>query len=149
MTNRNKRTTTDAAERRSAAQACKAFAACGNYPSEPEAQKLLADTLEAVCHAQQLDPYLLVQHCVQTSSWCPTPFDLRAAAAAMADERRQAPAGCAQCEGTGWVHSVRHVVTAAGEYDADYSGLCKCPLGEFIRQGERDMREAKRYGRTA
>ncbi len=126
-----------------AEQACKAFSACANYPSDIEGRKLLAETLESVCKSQGLDPYDVVRRCTEASSWCPTPFDIRKIASQMSDAKRRAPAGCEVCDGTGWVHSVRRVETPAGEYDADYSELCRCALGQFIAQGERSMREAR------
>jgi len=115
-----------------------------NYPSDEEGRKLLAQTLEAVCHAQAIDPYELVKRCTSLSSFCPTPFDLRQMAGEMS--RKKAPAGCEVCEGTGWVASVRRVSPGGIEpYDAEFRALCKCPLGEFIRKGEREMRQKKAY----
>lgn len=130
-------------EKSNAADATRGFSACMGYPSDPEGQKLLAQTLEAVCHAQSLDPTELVKRCTSLSNFCPTPFDIRQMAAEMS--RKQAPAGCEECGGTGWVHTVRRVKLGWTEYDADYSKLCACPLGEFIRQGEREMREKRKY----
>ena len=127
----------------SASDAVRGFSACMGYPTDPEGQKLLAQTLEAVCHANNIDPAELVKRCAAASNFCPTPFDLRQIAAEMS--RKKAPAGCELCEGTGWVHSVRHVESATFEYDADFSELCRCPLGEFIRAGEREMKQKRQY----
>jgi hypothetical protein len=72
------------------------------------------------------------------------PADIVASSHTIRDPRSNAPAGCEDCRGAGWVQSVRRVTTAVGEYDADYSALCQCPLGAFIREGEREMRQRRR-----
>lgn len=143
-----KRTGTGNTEKRTVADACKAFAACANYPEEIAARNLLHETVASVCHAQGLDPYQLIKRCAAASSWCPTPFDIRAMASRMTDESRRAPAGCERCEGIGWIHSVRLVVSPLGDYEADYSGHCKCPLGDFLKAGERQLIESRQYGRS-
>jgi hypothetical protein len=73
-----------------------------------------------------------------------SPADLVASSHTIRDPRSSAPAGCEACNGTGWVQSTRRVVTAAGEYEADYSALCTCALGSFIREGEREMLQRRR-----
>lgn len=75
-----------------------AFATCGNFPKERAGLEALATALESAAQATGLTMSSIVDECVSSSAWCPTPFDLRQVAVSMKQQLRESREGSKHAE---------------------------------------------------
>ena len=80
-------------ETKTAAERVQAFAAAGNFPKEKAGVQALADALERAACDTGMTMQAIVDECLDSSAWCPTPFDLRGVALSMRDKARHAKEG--------------------------------------------------------
>jgi len=59
------------------------FSSCGKYPIERAGVEALAHALERAAMDTGIMMQAIVDECLSTSSWCPTPFDVRTIAGQM------------------------------------------------------------------
>jgi hypothetical protein len=59
------------------------FSSCGKYPIERAGVEALARALERAAMDTGIMMQAIVDECLSTSSWCPTPFDVRTIAGQM------------------------------------------------------------------
>lgn len=119
-----------------------AFAAAGNFPKDREAVILLAQQLKRASEDFHVPMADIVRECVDSSSWCPTPHDLRNIAGELRDKAKKAPLGCQVCQGSGWRSFQKHVdpLNDGKGYMADYADFCDCERGRWMRQCEKDRK---------
>jgi hypothetical protein len=69
------------------------------------------------------------------------PGDVIEAARSVVSPDASGPPGCLRCAGTGWFSFQREVMTAAGEYLADYASFCRCARGHWMRESDQRRKE--------
>ena len=111
-----------------------AFAACSNFPKDRAGILALAQELRRASDDFHVPMAKIVRECGDSSSWCPTPHDLRNIAGEMRDKAKKAPFGCEVCQGSGW-RSYQHPVNLN-----DYADFCDCARGRWMRQAEQDRK---------
>lgn len=72
-----------------AVEQVQAFATAGNYPKTVEGVRALADALDRAARDTGLLMAAIVRECIDSSPWCPTPFDLRGVALSLRDKGRE------------------------------------------------------------
>lgn len=81
-----------------AGELVKQFSACGNYPIEQSGVEALAKALERSAMDSGIRMQAIIDECMGSSGWCPTPFDLRKLAISMRDKIRNTKAGSQYAE---------------------------------------------------
>ena len=117
-----------------------AFSRCQNYPKERTGVLGLAQGLRNAATVSGTQMAAIVARCQELSQYCPTDYDLLQVANELALlSRPRAPMGCRECQGSGWRSYVKHVETAAGEYDAHYAEYCSCERGNYLRLARQEQ----------
>ena len=75
-----------------------AFSTAGNYPKDVAGVRALAEALESAACATGMRMAAIVEECLGSSPWCPTPFDLRQVAVSMRDKQRREKQGSKHAE---------------------------------------------------
>ncbi len=60
-----------------------AWAVCGNFPKERAGLEALAESLQRAAMDSGIMMSAIVEECIASSAWCPTPYDLRQVAVGM------------------------------------------------------------------
>jgi len=87
MANRTKRS--EKIVEKLAVEQVQAFATAGNFPKTVEGVRALADALDRAARDTGLLMAAIVRECLDSSAWCPTPFDLRGVALSLRDKGRE------------------------------------------------------------
>ena len=73
---------------KTAVEQVQAFASATNFPKDINGVRALADALQRAGQDTGMRMAAIVEECLDSSPWCPTPFDLRGVALSMRDKLR-------------------------------------------------------------
>lgn len=132
-----------------------AFAPCGNFPKERHGVLMLAQALARASKDFGIEMAAIVRECSDSSSWCPTPADIRNVAMSMRDSARNKRKGSQFAEweqiyGPPDPNWSANMLKTLGAGHADQKCAChefaiRCMLfyteGEGIHQGDREFWE--------
>jgi len=93
MASHTRRKNEASVQEKPAIELIQAFSACSNFPKDRAGVEALANALQRWAQETGITMSAIVDECMSSSSWCPTPYDLRGVALSMRDKIRQAKEG--------------------------------------------------------
>jgi hypothetical protein len=106
------------------------------FPTLDEGVKELIDCLIRVSDGDQDHARRIIDRALSESPGCPAPADLEYFAANV-PKVAIVPEGCAQCDGSGYRHTVRRYTLHGETHEADCMGPCECARGQFLQSQNR------------
>ncbi len=106
------------------------LAAMGNFPAEKAAVEALAKCLQRAAEDTGIRMQAIVDECLASGAWCPTPYDMRMVATSMKDKIREKREGSKHAE---WERIY-------GKPDPDWS--TKMVEAAMLRGGHQDAKRA-------